>query len=496
MTASAARLAIQLSCFLMPIDLLPDAAHCHALREIVTFRTDAHGDRRAGATVRARLRRRAMTLCSRRAAGLDPEPRRSVRLPPGLARPALVRDPARGRHPARDLLHAPPAGAARARPRDRRRGRGLAVPCGVVGARLYHVATDCRRSPAISRTSRRAAGRPRDLRRPARRRARSDRRRPRVPCSTHSSLPSHLPGARDPARDPDDAPPARAARLGRGNRGRGRGLGRSERRHRRAALPRRHGLVGFSGDLGQIPRIQEGGLGIYGALLGGALGAVIGARRAGFPLLVILDCAVPGVAFAQALGRFGNYFNQELFGGPTSLPWGLEIDPEHRPAAVPRGADVPPDVPLRVALEPARDGRPAARRAALAPPGRRDTSSRFTSRSIRSGASSWRACASIRRTRSGRCGSTRSWPRSSSRSRSRRSRTCGAGRLSPRPEPEPRPRGAAGSMRRSGRPPPGAGARSRAPCSRRRSSPRTSSCRRRPRHARASRRRRGACRRA
>ena len=88
----------------------------------------------------------------------------------------------------------------------------------------------------------------------------------------------------------------------------------------------------FSGNLGKIPLIQEGGLGIYGALLGGALGAVVGARRAGVPLLVILDCAVPGVALAQALGRFGNYFNQELFGGPTSLPWGLEIDLENRPA--------------------------------------------------------------------------------------------------------------------------------------------------------------------
>jgi prolipoprotein diacylglyceryl transferase len=88
----------------------------------------------------------------------------------------------------------------------------------------------------------------------------------------------------------------------------------------------------FSGHLENIPRIQQGGLGIYGALLGGALGAVIGARRAGVPLLVVLDCAAPGVALAQALGRFGNYFNQELFGGPTSLPWGLEIDPENRPA--------------------------------------------------------------------------------------------------------------------------------------------------------------------
>jgi prolipoprotein diacylglyceryl transferase len=88
----------------------------------------------------------------------------------------------------------------------------------------------------------------------------------------------------------------------------------------------------FSGHLGDIPLIQQGGLGIYGAILGGALGAAVGARRAGVPLLVILDCTAPGTALAQALGRFGNYANQELFGGPTSLPWGLEIDPAHRPA--------------------------------------------------------------------------------------------------------------------------------------------------------------------
>jgi prolipoprotein diacylglyceryl transferase len=87
----------------------------------------------------------------------------------------------------------------------------------------------------------------------------------------------------------------------------------------------------FSGHLEKIPLIQQGGLGIYGAILGGAAGAAIGARRAGVPLLVILDCAAPGTALAQALGRFGNYANQELFGGPTNLPWGLEIDPAHRP---------------------------------------------------------------------------------------------------------------------------------------------------------------------
>ena len=87
----------------------------------------------------------------------------------------------------------------------------------------------------------------------------------------------------------------------------------------------------FSGHLEKIPLIQQGGLGIYGAILGGALGAALGARRAGVPLLVILDCAAPGAALAQALGRFGNYANQELFGGPTSLPWGLEIDATFQP---------------------------------------------------------------------------------------------------------------------------------------------------------------------
>jgi len=88
----------------------------------------------------------------------------------------------------------------------------------------------------------------------------------------------------------------------------------------------------FSGHLGDIPLIQQGGLGIYGAIIGGAIGAAIGARRYGVPLLVILDCTAPGTALAQAIGRFGNYANQELFGGPTNLPWGREIDPANRPA--------------------------------------------------------------------------------------------------------------------------------------------------------------------
>ena len=79
-------------------------------------------------------------------------------------------------------------------------------------------------------------------------------------------------------------------------------------------------------------RIWDGGLGIWGAIVLGAVGAWIGVRRRGIPLPPFLDALAPGVVLAQAIGRFGNWFNQELFGAPTDLPWGLEIDPANRPA--------------------------------------------------------------------------------------------------------------------------------------------------------------------
>lgn len=78
-------------------------------------------------------------------------------------------------------------------------------------------------------------------------------------------------------------------------------------------------------------RIWEGGLGIWGAVALGGVGAWIGCRRRGVPLPAFADAVAPGVAIAQALGRWGNYFNQELFGEPTDLPWALEIDTRHRP---------------------------------------------------------------------------------------------------------------------------------------------------------------------
>ena len=72
-------------------------------------------------------------------------------------------------------------------------------------------------------------------------------------------------------------------------------------------------------------KIWQGGLGIWGAVALGAVGAWIGCRRRGVPLPFFADAVAPGIVVAQAIGRLGNYFNQELYGGPTTLPWGLEI---------------------------------------------------------------------------------------------------------------------------------------------------------------------------
>jgi prolipoprotein diacylglyceryl transferase len=77
--------------------------------------------------------------------------------------------------------------------------------------------------------------------------------------------------------------------------------------------------------------IWNGGLGIWGAIALGGVGAWIGCRRRGIPLPAFADALAPGIVLAQAVGRLGNYFNQELFGKPTDLPWALAIDVAHRP---------------------------------------------------------------------------------------------------------------------------------------------------------------------
>lgn len=77
--------------------------------------------------------------------------------------------------------------------------------------------------------------------------------------------------------------------------------------------------------------IWQGGLGIWGSIAGGALAVWLVCRSKGLRFCDLADSLAPGILLAQGIGRLGNWFNQELFGGPTNLPWGLRIDPQHRP---------------------------------------------------------------------------------------------------------------------------------------------------------------------
>jgi prolipoprotein diacylglyceryl transferase len=88
----------------------------------------------------------------------------------------------------------------------------------------------------------------------------------------------------------------------------------------------------FTGRWWHALAVWEGGLGIPGGLLAGVLTGVVVARRRGLPAAQLLDVVAPAIPVAQAIGRLGNWFNQELFGRPTDLPWALRIDPDHRPA--------------------------------------------------------------------------------------------------------------------------------------------------------------------
>jgi prolipoprotein diacylglyceryl transferase len=99
--------------------------------------------------------------------------------------------------------------------------------------------------------------------------------------------------------------------------------------------------------------IWDGGLGIWGAIALGAVGALIACRRKGVPLPAMADAVAPGIVVAQAIGRIGNYFNQELYGAHTDLPWGLEIfqrfnpdDPENLLNGVATGHIPLPDSPV------------------------------------------------------------------------------------------------------------------------------------------------------
>lgn len=90
-------------------------------------------------------------------------------------------------------------------------------------------------------------------------------------------------------------------------------------------------LSRFEGEWWKVIAIWEGGLALYGGLTAGAIVMYVYTRKWGASFPDFLDSVAPAVPLAQALGRFGNYFNQELFGTPTDLPWGLEIEPQFRP---------------------------------------------------------------------------------------------------------------------------------------------------------------------
>lgn len=89
----------------------------------------------------------------------------------------------------------------------------------------------------------------------------------------------------------------------------------------------------------EIVAVWNGGLAIFGALLGGALGVWLGCRWTGLRFSVFADALAPGLLVAQAFGRLGNWFNHELFGWPTDLPWGLEIESSNPayPTGLPAG---------------------------------------------------------------------------------------------------------------------------------------------------------------
>ena len=88
----------------------------------------------------------------------------------------------------------------------------------------------------------------------------------------------------------------------------------------------------FAGNWGDALKIWKGGLGILGGVIFGFLAVMIYCRRANLDLRTAIDVAAPAIPLAQMIGRWGNWFNQELFGRPSDLPWALEIDPENRPA--------------------------------------------------------------------------------------------------------------------------------------------------------------------
>ena len=94
-------------------------------------------------------------------------------------------------------------------------------------------------------------------------------------------------------------------------------------------------FFGTSGDWVEMFRIWNGGLGIWGAIAFGALGAWLWCRHRHYPMALLADAVAPGLLVAQAVGRLGNWFNQELYGAPTTLPWGLKLNEQALGGVIP-----------------------------------------------------------------------------------------------------------------------------------------------------------------
>ena len=107
----------------------------------------------------------------------------------------------------------------------------------------------------------------------------------------------------------------------------------------------------FEGHWFDVVKIWQGGLGIPGGMLAGVVTGVIAAKHYGIRPADAVTCAAPALPLAQAIGRWGNWFNQELYGRATTLPWALEIDDRAPGTGLRPRHHLPPDVPVRVAVE-------------------------------------------------------------------------------------------------------------------------------------------------
>ena len=139
--------------------------------------------------------------------------------------------------------------------------------------------------------------------------------------------------------------------------------------------------------------VWQGGLGIWGGIAAGTLAGLLVLRRHRADIPRFLDAAAPALLVAQSIGRVGNWFNQELFGGPTSLPWGLEISPAHRPAGYAHDATFHPTFLYEIVWNLGAGRRRWSGSATTGASGRR-ACSRSTSPATRSGASARSCCAS------------------------------------------------------------------------------------------------------